>query len=276
MPELPEVETVKRVLEPQLSGRVITKIVCPRPEIIAHPHAEVFFKKITGAKITGMGRRGKFILINLEHGATIIVHLRMTGQLVVTPATQVERKHTHIIFQLDNQEELRFIDPRRFGRLWLQEAGEEDNFSGISKLGPEPFAKQCNAAYLAQSMGHRQKAIKECLLDQSIIAGIGNIYADEILFAAQICPTTPAASLTKKDWQNLARIIPKILKIGIEADYMTKEEYLAAEGKWQHKMPVLKAYGHEHDPCPRCQTPLVRVIIAGRSSCYCPHCQRQK
>lgn len=204
MPELPEVETIKSVIEPQIKGLTIEKIIVNRPEVIAQPGSDKFCKAVTGQNISSMSRRGKFLIIHLKNESRIILHLRMTGCLLVTPPDYPTEKHTHIIMKLNNEMELRFSDTRRFGRFWLIQNDEEDTYSGISKLGLEPLSAECNAEYLQSRFGKRKKTIKECLLDQSVIAGIGNIYSDEILFRAKIRPVCPANSLTTKEWLCLA------------------------------------------------------------------------
>lgn len=145
MPELPEVETIKNVIEPQIKGLVIENITVNRPEVVAHPTAEEFCTQLTGQTISHMTRRGKFLIIHLKNESGIVLHLRMTGCLLVTTPDYPEEKHTHIIFRLSGGNELRFSDTRRFGRFWLIESGEEDTYSGIGKLGIEPLSGDCNA-----------------------------------------------------------------------------------------------------------------------------------
>jgi len=275
MPELPEVETIRRVLEPQVSGRTIEQVILNRPEIISYPSAEMFQSGVAGVRIRGMDRRGKFLAMCLE-GKRIVLHLRMTGRLLLVPRHTAEEKHTHIVFRLDDGNELRFIDPRRFGRFWLVKEDEEDVKSGVHKLGPEPFDPTLDAAYLQSLCGRRKRAVKECLLDQSVIAGIGNIYADEILFASRIRPDRAADSLTKNEWKRLAETIPERLGYFIEKNTVTPAEYLAGNGTEYRNTPFLQVYGHEGAPCPHCGTPLRRIVIAGRGSVFCPHCQKGK
>ncbi len=216
MPELPEVETVKSVIEPQVAGRTIERVAVRRPEVIAHPDAEAFCRRLAGQVFAGMARRGKFLVFHLASGGHVLLRLRMTGCLLATPGDCPEEKHTHVVFSLAGGKELRFSDTRRFGRFWLMESGEEDTYSGAASLGMEPFDSRLTGAYLQERFGRRKKAIKECLLDQSAIAGIGNIYSDEILFLAKIRPTCPACCVTAEKWQRLAEIIPKCLNYFIE------------------------------------------------------------
>ena len=274
MPELPEVETVRRILHPQLAGQAIRAVTVNRADVLAHPAPDEFCRAVAGRRIEGVGRRGKFLRLGLAGGGEVLVHLRMTGCLVVAPAGWPEEKHTHVVFHLDGKRELRFSDARRFGRLWLCRPGEEDTFSGVHKLGPEPFDEAFDAAYLQRVLGARRRAIKECLLDQSVVAGIGNIYGDEILFAAHIHPGRPAASLSKQEWARLAEAVPAVLQKGIEADRVTPQAYLESRGQSYRSAPSFVVYGHEGRPCPACGTPLRRMVLGGRSSCYCPACQK--
>lgn len=286
MPELPEVETIKRVIEPQIQGLMIDKVDVKRPEVVAYPAADEFCERLTGQTISRMTRRGKFLVIQLNSNDRIILHLRMTGCLLITPADSPEEKHTHVIFRLSNvtgkghskehpcSMELRFSDTRRFGRLWLLKESEADTYSGIEKLGVEPLDKLLTAEYLNTRLGKRKKAVKECLLDQSIIAGIGNIYSDEILFTAGIYPARLANSLTMDEWERLAATIPKRISYFIEVNSITPEEYLVTKGQDYRNTPFLQVYGQEGKPCPKCGGTLCRIVVGGRSSVYCPACQK--
>lgn len=275
MPELPEVEAVKRVLGPQIQGFAIRTVVVKRPEVIAYPAAGEFCEWLTDRTISGMERRGKYLVIPLEGGGRIIVHLRMTGCLLLTPADWPEEKHTHLILRLDGGKELRFSDTRRFGRLWMVKAGEADSHSGMEKLGKEPFDPACSAEYLNAQFGGRKKAIKECLLEQRVVAGIGNIYSDEILFAAGLHPARPADSLTGEEWERLAAAIPQQLSYFIEKNRMTPEEYLDSKGRDYRNTPFLRVYGRAGSPCPVCGQTLCRMVVGGRSGTFCPHCQKE-
>lgn len=276
MPELPEVETIRAVLEPQLEGLRIKDISTRHPGVIAHPDAELFRTASIGKQIKGLGRRGKFLIMELEGGNSLIIHLRMTGCLLVTPPGYPEERHTHIVITLSDGNELRFSDTRRFGRMWLIRNGEEDTYSGIMKLGPEPFSPELSGSYLREKLGRSSRAIKEGIMDQSVTAGIGNIYSDEILFHAGIHPARKCSSLTDDEWNNLAKTIPERLSFFIETNRITAEEYLETGGKEYRNTPYIGIYGHEGKPCPICGTPLERMVIGGRSSTYCPACQRKK
>lgn len=276
MPELPEVETIRRVIEPQIQGLTIEQITVNRPEVVAHPTVDEFCRCLAGRIFDSISRRGKYPMIMLKGGDRIIIHLRMTGCLLVTPPDYPEEKHTHIIFRLSGGTELRFSDTRRFGRFWLLRQGEADRYSGVEKLGREPLAPDFTADYLVDRLSRRKKAIKECLLDQGVIAGIGNIYSDEILFAARIHPARPANSLTADEWKRLAAAIPERLTFFIEKNKTTPEKYLETKGQDYRNTPFLRVYGHGGEPCPACGEPLCRIVIGGRSSVYCPSCQQRR
>ena len=244
MPELPEVETIRRVLEPQLQNRTIEKVTVNHKDAVAYPSMDDFCLGLTGQMVSHIQRRGKFLIICMKSGDRVILHLRMTGGLLFTPKNYPEEKYTHLIFHFDQGQKLLFSDMRRFGRFWFLKKEEKDTFSGIAKLGIEPFDPKLSADYLKTYLGTRKKAIKTCLLDQSIIAGIGNIYSDEILFAAKILPSRPANSLTDKEWKCLAVTIPERLEYFIEKNAISAEDYLETKGKDYRNTPFLRIYGH--------------------------------
>ena len=274
MPELPEVETVRRVLEPQLAGRLIEEAEARRTDIIAHPDAASFQARLQGQRFSSMSRRGKFLTAHLESGDRLIIHLRMTGCLLIAPEGLPEEKHTHIVLHLDGKQELRFSDTRRFGRMWLIANGEEDRFSGIGSLGLEPDDSDLTARYLASQFSISRRAIKECLMDQTVIAGIGNIYSDEILFSSSIMPNRPALSLTPQEWERLSVQIPQTISSFIEWNTISAEDYLRTKGKEYRNTPHIRIYGHRGEPCPICSRTLEHATIGGRGSTFCPGCQR--
>ncbi len=274
MPELPEVETVRRIIEPQIKGQKIISVSIQNPQVIAYPEAETFSGLLAGQTISSMSRRGKFLTVHFESGDRLGLHLRMTGQLLVTPADFPEEKHTHLVLCLAGGQQIRYIDQRRFGRFWYLKAGEEDTVTGQDRLGIEPTDDGLTWQYLKEKLGKRKKAVKEMLHDQTIIAGIGNIYSDEILYAAKIYPGKRCLNLTDAEWKRLAEKIPEIINWGIEVNKMTPEQYLAGMGKEYSNMDYFNAYGREGKPCRRCGTPMRRIVIGGRSSCFCPECQK--
>ena len=273
MPELPEVETIKRIIEPQIKGQKILSVDVRNAQIIAHPETELFRGSLVNKTITGMSRRGKYLSINLDDGDKVYLHLRMTGQLLVAPKEYPMEKHTHLIMELSGGSQIRYIDVRRFGRFWYLKAGEDISITGIDKLGIEPTGRKLTAEYLKAAAGKSKKPVKEMLHDQSIVAGIGNIYSDEILYAANIYPEKKCAELSDDEWVRLAEQIPEIIRWGISANKMTAEEYLAGRGKEYRNTLHLKAYGHAGKECSRCGAVFAKVTVGGRSSAFCPKCQ---
>lgn len=276
MPELPEIETVRRVVGPQMVGRRVTEVSVRHPKVIGRPDPESFAERLVGRTFTDLTRRGKNLTAILDDGSRMVMHMRMTGCLVVAPHDRPEEPHTHIVIGLDDGMELRFSDTRRFGRFWMLADGEDDDCTGICKLGPEPFDPSFTAEYLENRIGGSRRAIKECLLDQGVVAGIGNIYSDEILFDTGIDPVCPACLLDHDDWSRLAEEIPRALGFFIEKNEISPEEWLEGKGKEYRNTPYIRIYVHAGQPCPVCGTPLVRRVVGGRSSVSCPMCQRSR
>lgn len=273
MPELPEVETVRRVLEPRLQNRKITGVQIHNAQVIAAPSPEQFVAGVTGQSIAALMRRGKFLRLLFESGDSLTVHLRMTGCLTIEPQAVPPEKHTHVIIALDDGGELRYEDVRRLGKLWFAKSGEED-VSGATELGMEPFDGAPTASYLQKKCRNSKKPIKSMLLDQSTVAGIGNIYSDEILFAAGIRPDKPCSALTDGELKRLAAAIPERLNFFIEKNAIGFEEYALSKGKDYRNTPFLQVYGKGGEPCPVCGERLQRTVIGGRSSVFCPYCQK--
>ena len=273
MPELPEVESVRVALEAPLRGRRIEGVRLPDERCAAHPAAEAFCDGLRGRAFSALGRRGKFLYAALDDGGKLVVHLRMTGRLLLAEAGEASAAHTRAAFLLDDGRELRFVDARRFGRLWLLRPGEEDTYTGMAGLGPEPDDPALNAAYLRGACGKSRRAVKACLLDQSVVAGIGNIYSDEILYVARIRPDRPACSLSAEEWERLAEYIPRVVRFFTEKNLVTFEEYRQSAGLEYRNTPWLRVYGHAGEACDICGTALERRVIGGRSSVFCPNCQ---
>lgn len=273
MPELPEVETVRRVLLPHLQNRKIIGVQIHNAQVIAAPLPEEFEASMQGQNISDFTRRGKFLRLCFASGDHLTIHLRMTGCLTIEPYTTPIEKHTHITFTLDDGNELRYEDMRRLGKLWFTKEGERD-ISGADKLGIEPFAATLTAAFLRSKCRKKKSSVKSMLLDQSIIAGIGNIYSDEILFAAGIRPDRLCGSLTNSGFEHLAAIIPELLAFYIEKNASSFEEYTLSKGKNYRNTPYLQVYGKGGKPCPVCGATLQRLVLCGRGSVFCPHCQK--
>ena len=252
-------------------------MIVGNPQVIAYPGEVTFVKQLTGQTIKNMSRRGKFLSIHFESGDCVVINLRMTGQLLVTPVDYPEEKHTHLILNLlSGGNQIRYIDVRRFGRFWYLKKGEEDTVTGLDKLGVEPLDDTLTAEYLKEMLGKRKKTIKAMLHDQSIVAGIGNIYSDEILSEAEIYPEEKCTDLTDGNWENLVVTIKEIIAWGNNTNEMTPEEYLAGKGEEYSNIQNLRVYGREGQLCRKCQSTIQRIVIGGRSSCYCPLCQVKK
>jgi len=273
MPELPEVETIVADLRPHLVGRTIVHCELRFPSIVRHPEPETFMDSIAGMRIEAVGRRGKFIFIALDGGRLLVVHLGMTGQLRLVDATTQVANHTHSIFDLDDGNELRYRDPRRFGRLLL---GTEDELliSGtLPKLGPEPIDPTFDAEALFKRFRRRRAPVKAVLLDQSTVAGVGNIYADESLHRARLRPDRAAGSLSRKSVRRLHESLRDSLEVAIRNRGSSVDTYRDAWGDMGSQQEELLVYGRAGEPCVTCGRPLALVRIAGRSTVFCRRCQ---
>ncbi|MFQ5816494.1 MAG: bifunctional DNA-formamidopyrimidine glycosylase/DNA-(apurinic or apyrimidinic site) lyase [Terriglobia bacterium] len=274
MPELPEVETVVRGLRPRLRGRRICRVRLHQPLILRGRRTQ-FRRVVAGARIARLERRGKFIVFHLEgppNGARrwcLIVHLGMTGQLFCCSPREPYQKHTHATFWLDTGKQMRFRDPRRFGRLELIPAARLDAY--FAHFGPEildvPFAG------FARRFAGRRAPVKSLLLNQNVLRGLGNIYSDEVLFVARIHPATPADRLALPRLRRLYAAIQRVLHAAIDAEGTSFSNYVTAEGRLGNFQYRLRVYGREGKSCPRCRTPIERIVLSARSSHFCPRCQ---
>lgn len=277
MPELPEVETVVRSLEQRLAGLTITAVDILMPKVIRHPKPEIFEEQIVGKQLSNrLGRRGKYLLLHLSGGLTLVVHLRMTGRLVYCDAELPLEKHTHVVFHLDNGKQLRFTDIRQFGRLQLVPTAEVSEMAGIKEMGPEPLDEAFSREFLKKEFRRRRTRVKPLLLDQCFIAGLGNIYADEALFRAKVHPERLAADLSAREVAGLHKSIVEVISGGIEHRGTTFRDYVDGEGRSGSYQHYLKVYNREGLPCANCGKPIERIKVAGRSSYYCPQCQKPK
>jgi formamidopyrimidine-DNA glycosylase len=274
MPELPEVETIARTLEPAIRGRVIAGI-----ELLFRPLLRRGGRKVLagleGRRVLGVRRRGKMLLIACESARTLVFHLKMTGQFLFAGATEPRDKHTRLVIRFeDGANELRFRDVRKFGFVLCVEGDPIAACAELACLGPEPLEVGLEefAAFIARKKGR----IKSLLLDQTVIAGIGNIYADEMLFDARIHPETPASSLRKKVVERLYVSMKKVLTLAIAEKGSTLQDYRDAEGKAGNFQFFHKVYDRKGEPCVVCAAPVRMTRIGGRSSHFCPKCQRKK
>ena len=270
MPELPEVEPIRGDLEKALVGRRIAGFATTWPRAVERPDAAAIGRLIPGQTITRVDRRGKYLLLALSGGLWLVCHLRMTGRLLIRARSDPEDRHVHTRFALDGDGELRFSDARKFGRLWLVADPQEV----VGSLGPEPFDPALDAALLAGRLAGRRGPIKPLLLDQRVLAGVGNIYADESLFAARLLPTRSAASLSGEEVQALLEGLRLKLALGLQHRGTTMGDYLDAHGNPGAMRHHLAVYRREEQPCLECATPIRRIKLAGRSSFFCPTCQR--
>ena len=270
MPELPEVQTVLDTLESKIKDREIVDI-----KILYEPIVEcskkTFRKKLIGQHFRSFKRRGKYLLFEMDD-LTLVSHLRMEGKYFILDETYPLSKHDHVIFFLDDGKQLRYNDVRKFGRMELIEKQEE--YRDFHDLGPEPFSSDFNVNYCREYLSKKKLPIKQVLLDQSFVAGIGNIYADEILFAIRIDPRTSADRLDENDIKNLIKETRKILKRAIKAGGTTIRSYtssLGVTGRFQLSLNV-----HTMEECPLCGNDIKKITLGGRGTYFCDRCQIRK
>jgi len=269
MPELPEVETVARGLHGCLPGATITGAAVYWPRTIARPALDEFQVRIVGRRVESVGRRGKYLVIKLDRGY-LLVHLKMSGRLFVAPAGEALGPHIRAVLDLDGGRQLRFRDARKFGRIYLV----DDLETVTAPLGPEPLAADFTLDDFSQLLVRRSGRLKSMLLDQEFLAGVGNIYTDEILFVARLHPLRRANTLTAGDQARLYEAIRCVLHRAITACGTTLPDrnYLDAEGRAGDYQA--QVYGRTGDPCPVCGALIERLIVGGRSTHFCPQCQR--
>lgn len=271
MPELPEVETIRRTLMPVLVGRTIADCIVLLPKVLENQEPAAFARAVSGRKIEDLTRRGKYLLFHLSGGRVLVVHLRMTGQLVYHPPEAqpgAPAKHTHAVFRLDDGATLHYVDPRRFGRLRIAPAPAQPE-----GLGPEPLDGTFSPAILRERLSRRRGRIKALLLDQGFLAGLGNIYADEALYRAGIHPERPADRLTAREVQALYHAIREVLAEAIRYRGTSIVNYVDGQGRPGEFQLRLNVYGRAGEPCPSCATPIARTRVANRGTYFCPRCQ---
>ena len=286
MPELPEVETVRRGLLSSVEGHRITHVLARRPDL-RFPLPDHFKARLTGARVDRLGRRAKYLLAELDTGETLVMHLGMTGRFEIeahgrtlTPgafahAQPAEQKHAHVVLDTDAGRRITFFDARRFGFMGLvttAQLGEHPWFKG---LGPEPLGPEFNARALGAALEGRSQAIKTLLLDQRIVAGLGNIYACEALHRARLSPFKPGGEVSKAKLAALVERIRAVLEEAIEAGGSTLRDFQAADGRLGYFQHRFLAYGREDQPCltPGCRGVIRRQVQGGRSTFHCPACQ---
>lgn len=270
MPELPEVQTVLDTLETKINNRKITDIKILYKPIVSCDE-KVFKKSLINQHFRSFKRRGKYLLFEMDD-ITLVSHLRMEGKYFILDQKTPINKHDHVIFYLDNNQQLRYNDVRKFGRMELID--KQDDYLEFKDLGPEPFSKLFNLNYCKNYLKDKKKPIKQVLLDQSFVAGIGNIYADEILFSIKVNPKTNANKLKDEDIKNLIKQTRLILKKAIKAGGTTIRSYtssLGVTGRFQLNLKV-----HTMKTCPVCKSEIKKITVGGRGTYYCPKCQKEK
>jgi formamidopyrimidine-DNA glycosylase len=287
MPELPEVETVRRGLEPALAGARLVRVEARRPDL-RFPLPEGFVQRLTGARIERLDRRAKYLLAPLDRGDTLVMHLGMSGRFEVAGAKATRRpgefiyappadpKHAHVVFETDGGARVTYFDPRRFGYMALIPTEGLDASPWFAGLGPEPLGPDFSGAHLARAFAGRRQSVKASLMDQRIVAGLGNIYVCEALFQARLSPLRPAGEISLRALNTLAGAVKSVLEEAIEAGGSTLRDYAAADGALGYFQHRFKVYGREGEPClgRGCPGVVKRIVQAGRSTFYCPSCQR--
>jgi len=273
MPEMPEVEQVRKTLTPHIKGKVITDIEIYLDRLIQHPTPEEFIKGLVGKTIEEVGRKGKYLVLQTAEKQKLIVHLRMTGALIAQPSEAPVPKYAKIKFTLTDGVTMWFTDIRTFGTLYLV-TGNDVYIEGYETLGPEPLSLGFTADYLAPLAAKSRKPIKTFILDQRIIAGLGNIYADECLALSKLLPTRFANTLSRSDIDRLCEAINAVIAQGIKNRGTTFRDYKDGEGNKGDNQNHLLVYSRAGQPCRSCGTILVQIKVGGRGSVYCPNCQK--
>lgn len=275
MPELPEVETVVRELRPQLLGRRIAAVRASR-QPLRRPWSKRWNAVISNQEVRSVSRRGKWILLALANDRFLVIHLGMTGQLTVVDAREPSRPHTHLVFPLDGGDrQLRFRDVRRFGsaRVFM-EPNRLRQFFAAARLGPEPF--ELDAEYWESCFRHTRRCLKAVLLDQRVVAGVGNIYADESLFEARLHPARLGKAIHHDEAARLRKAVVTVLERAIAKRGSSIRDYVGGSGQKGAFQEEFRVYGRTDLPCTTCGTAIVCVRLAGRSTHFCPCCQRQR
>lgn len=275
MPELPEVETVRKTLVQLVKGKTIHYVEVHWPKIIKKPlELEQFKDALVGQTIIDIERRGKFLKFILTD-YVLVSHLRMEGRYGVHQPEEPLDKHTHVIFTFDDQSQLRYRDVRKFGTMHLFKKGEEDSSLPLSQLGIEPFSEEFTINYLQEKLAKTNRKIKVALLDQGIVVGLGNIYVDEALFRSAIHPERIAKDLTEKELNVLQREIVLTLSEAVAQGGSTVRSYVNTQGQIGMFQNQLFVYGRTNEPCTKCGIPLTKTVVGGRGTHYCTNCQKR-
>ncbi len=272
MPELPEVETTRRHLAAHLPDAQIAAVSVLDPRAVLRPEPAVFAARLQGEAISTIRRRGKYLLFDLAGGEHLIMHRRMSGNVYLREAGAAPDPQAVIVLRLADGRELRFCDRRRLAKAWLADAAEVAALDGA--LGPEPLLRGFTARRLMTALERRHGLLKPLLLNQALVAGLGNIYVDEALFAARLLPTRTADTLTAHDVRRLHRAIRAVLAQAIANEGTTFRDYRGAVGLPGRNQLLVEVFRRNGQPCPRCRTTIVKTRVGGRGTHYCPRCQR--
>lgn len=283
MPELPEVESIRSMLEKRVLNKKISKLEILDTKAIARPEPDSFCSAILCRKILSIRRDAKYLIFDFDDTSKMIVHLRMTGNLLYMDGSSKLNikldenglpRHARVIFTLNDGSLLCFCDQRKFGRLWFYSSDEDYKACGIDRLGPEPLSTDFSKEYLYKCLAKTKRQVKAVLLDQSIVSGIGNIYSDEILFKAGILPQTRACDISKTRALSLHDAINDVISKGIKTNQSSIEAYMLGASKQYSDLEKMKVYQKAGSKCKVCGTEIEKLTIGGRSSCFCPNCQR--
>jgi formamidopyrimidine-DNA glycosylase len=273
VPELPEVETVRRTLQPAVGAKIVAVWDSGKG---LHMHRKPPRKKLRGligARITQVRRHGKYLLVDTDTPDSLLVHLGMTGRFLIVSEATPRATHTHLVLWLDDGRELRYVDARRFGQLDVVARGRESQHAGLKVLGPDPLEHGIDGALLYAKSRGRKSMLKAFVLDQSVLAGVGNIYASEALWKAQLRPTKRAYKLTEDGARRLAEAILEVLHNALDNGGTSLRDFVNADGAEGENADYLWVYGRAGEPCLRCKTPIRRAVHQGRATYYCPTCQ---
>jgi formamidopyrimidine-DNA glycosylase len=267
LPELPEVETIRAQLAPRLEGRLLARVEILDPRLTRPVDLFEVAEELEGDVVVAVERRGKYLLLRLESGLALLVHLRMTGSFGFTPVS-----HERAVVELDDGSRLAYRDVRRFGTWLVLEDAELEPYLA-AKNGPEPLGSRFTSRWLGSQLARRRASLKAVLLDQRVVAGLGNIYADEALWRARLSPLRRANSLSDSEVTRLARAIRAALRTGIARQGSTLSDYRAPDGAPGSMQEEFRVYGRDGEPCHRCGTTIAKTRVGGRGTWYCPRCQ---
>jgi formamidopyrimidine-DNA glycosylase len=274
MPELPEIEVLRRSLEPHLVGDTIERSLVRDPRLRVRVRPAELAKRVAGREVLGLRRRSKYLLIDLAGGQTLVVHLGMSGRLTLVPAAEPEEPHEHVAFFLRSGRRLRLRDPRRFGMVLALPTDRLSDDRHFAVLGIEPLSPEFGGAVLSAAAAGRRGPVKTFLMDAGVVVGVGNIYATESLFRAGIHPARSVSRISPARWERLAAVVVEVLKEAIEQGGTTLNDFADGEGRGGYFQVSLSAYDREGEPCLACGTPIRRIVQGGRSTFYCHRCQR--